>query len=376
MPDAAATSPPTFGATSVVGPGAPATRPARMRDEASPAERRPPFARRPIVGLAVLALVLIVLLVASLMIGSIGTISPRAIWRAIVDGRGSSPQAPIILDRRLPRTVVGLLAGIGLGAAGAVVQAVSRNPLADPGILGVAAGSSFAVAIAVSVFGVTSMLGYVWFALGGALVATVFVYVIGATGPGGLSPARLTLGGVALAAVLSGITRALTVSNPQRFSVMRAWQVGSIELRDRWDLVLPALGVVGIGALLALAITPALNVIALGDDHAASLGANVALTRTVAVIAVTLLAGGASALIGPLSFLGLMVPHVARWLVGPDQRWIIGYTLLLAPSILLLADIVARVVIGHTELPASMVTAVIGAPVLIYLVRRPLASGL
>lgn len=355
-------------------PPAPGTTPADRAE--APRERRPPFERRPVVGITVLIVVLIVLAVVSLVIGSVGSISLRTIWHALADGRGSSPQAPIILDRRLPRTVVGLLAGVGLGVAGAVVQAVSRNPLADPGILGVAAGSSFAVAIAVSFFGVTSMLGYVWFALGGALVATVVVYLIGSTGPGGLSPARLTLGGVALAAVLSGITRALTVSDPQRFSVMRAWQVGSLELRDRWDLVLPALGVVAIGSVLALAITPALNVIALGDDHAVSLGANVMLTRTLAVVAVTLLAGGASALIGPLSFLGLMVPHVARWLVGPDQRWIIAYTLVLAPSLLLFADVIARIVIGHTELPASMVTAAIGAPLLIYLVRRPMATGL
>ena len=323
-----------------------------------------------LVALAVLVLVM----AASLAIGS-RTISPGVVVQALTHGRDGSVDAAVVLDGRLPRTLVGLLAGIGLGVAGAVIQAVTRNPLADPGILGVTSGSAFAVAIAVGVLGVTAPTGYVWFAFGGALVATVVVYLIGSAGSGSASPVQLTLAGVAIGAVLSGITATMLISNPQAFNVMRAWQAGSIADRG-WPVIATVWPFILAGAVLALLITPSLNAVALGDDLASSLGANVLRTRALAVVGVTLLAGGATAMAGPIAFVGLMVPHVARWFVGPDQRWIAAFTLVMAPTLLLVADITGRVIARPGELPVGVVTAFIGAPVLIALVRRQKAMGL
>nr|WP_286219402.1 iron chelate uptake ABC transporter family permease subunit [Paraoerskovia sediminicola] len=323
-----------------------------------------------LVALAVLALVV----VASLAIGSRDI--PLAVVRdVLLGGSGGSTEATVVLDLRLPRTVTGLTAGLALGLAGAIIQAVTRNPLADPGILGVTSGSAFAVALAVGVVGATAPEQYVWFAFGGALAATVIVYVIGSAGRGGGSPARLTLTGVALGAVLGGITTAMVLADPTRFDVMRAWQSGSLADRG-WDGLTTVLPFVLVGVVVALALARPLNAMAMGDDLASSLGANLAVTRTLAVVAVTLLAGGATAIAGPIAFVGLMVPHVARWIVGPDQRWILAYTLVLAPVLLIAADILGRIVARPGEVPAGVVTAFLGAPVLIALVRRSKASGL
>lgn len=327
-----------------------------------------------ILGLIIAVALLAVASIASIAIGSRG-IAPDVVWDTIVGGSRTSTDAIVILDSRLPRTVIAIVAGLSLGVSGALIQAVTRNPLADPGILGVTSGSAFAVAIAVGVLGITSVEGYLWFAFGGALVATVVVYVIGSAGRQGSSPVRLTLTGVALGAVLSGIVSAMLLADPEGFSAMRAWESGSLEGRG-WSGLSPVAPFIAVGVVIAFVIARSLNAIALGDDLASSLGANVALTRTLAVVAVSLLAGGATAIAGPVAFVGLMIPHVARWVVGPDQRWIVAYSIVLAPVLLLVADIVGRVVLSPGELPAGIVTACLGAPVLIVLVRRQKAFGL
>jgi iron complex transport system permease protein len=326
-------------------------------------------------GLAASLVVFVVAVAASIAIGS-RDIPVDLVWQALTGtAPDGSTDAIVVLDARLPRTVIAIAAGLGLGVAGALIQAVTRNPLADPGILGVTSGSAFAVAIAVGVLGVTSVQGYLWFAFAGALVTTVVVYVIGSAGRGGGSPVRLTLAGVALGAVLSGIVSAMLLADPEGFAAMRAWESGSLEGRA-WDAVLPVLPFIAVGAVIALLLSRSLNAVALGDDLAAALGARVAVTRTVAVVAVSLLAGGATAIAGPIAFVGLMIPHVARWIVGPDQRWIIAYSLLLGPVLLLCADVLGRIVLRPGELPAGIVTACLGAPVLIALVRRQRAFGL
>lgn len=205
--------------------------------------------------------------------------------------------AYVVWDLRMPRTVVALAVGVALGLAGALIQALTRNPLADPGILGVNAGAAFFVALGVAVFGVTSIHGYVWFAFVGALVVTVAVYVIGSAGRGGADPVHLTLAGVALGAVLHGIVTAMVLLDPQAFERMVNWNAGSVVGRG-WDVLLPVLPFFIIGLLLAAVAAPALNAIALGDNLAKSLGANVTLTRGIVIVAVTLLAGGAIAKIG------------------------------------------------------------------------------
>lgn len=313
------------------------------------------------------------LLVLSIAIGA-KSIPLNSVWDALVSNTGLG-DAYVIWDMRLPRTVVGLCVGVALGVAGALIQALTRNPLADPGILGVNAGAGFFVAFGVAVFGVTSVSGYVWFAFVGALVVTVAVYLIGSAGRRGADPVQLTLAGVALGAVLSGIVTTMVLLDPRAFDQMRNWNAGSIVGRG-WDILLPVLPFLILGVLLAIISVSSLNVIALGDDLARSLGANITRTRILVIIAVTLLAGGATAIAGPIGFVGLMVPHIARWIVGPDQRWILAYTILIAPCLVLAADILGRIVIRPGEFPVGIVTAFVGAPVLIMLVRRKNASGL
>jgi iron complex transport system permease protein len=277
--------------------------------------------------------------------------------------------AGVVVDQRLPRTVLGLAAGAALGVSGALVQAVTRNPLADPGVLGVTAGASFAAAVAVGVLGASATGGGVWAALLGALAASVLVQLVGASGRGRGSPVQLLLAGLALGAVLAGLTSALRLSDPQAFSALVVWESGNLADRG-WAGLAAVWPLLAAGLAVALALTPALNAVALGDDLAQALGARVWLVRAAAVGAVALLAGGATAAAGPIAFVGLVVPHAVRWAVGPDQRWLVACCAFAAPVLLLLADVVGRVVLRPGELPAGVVTAVLGAPVLVALVRR------
>lgn len=318
-------------------------------------------------------MILMCVLAASVAVGA-RDLPLSEVWSALVD-RQNSDAGTLVWESRLPRTVIGLLAGLGLGVSGALIQAVTRNPLADPGILGVTAGSAFAVAIAVGVLGLTSPSQFQWFAYLGALLTTVLVYLLGSWGGRSANPVHLTLAGVALGAVLSGIVTAIVLADPEGFNAMRAWESGNLADRG-WSGVATIGSFIGIGLLLALALGPSLNAVALGDDFAAALGANVIAIRTVAVIAVTLLAGGATALAGPIAFVGLMVPHFARRFTGPEQRWILAYTLVLAPILLVSADIAGRLTLRPAELPVGIVTAFIGAPVLIYVARRMKVNSL
>lgn len=329
---------------------------------------------RRVLGLVAAIIALILVIAASLAIGA-RDMPLSEVLGAFFAPTGSDDQL-VVLELRLPRTVLGILVGMGLGLAGGLIQALTRNPLADPGILGVNAGASLAITIGVAFFGISSITGYIWFAFAGALVATVGVYVIGSAGRSRtVDPIRLTLAGVAVAAVLTGLTKAILLTNERAFDAFRSWDVGAIAGRD-FDTITAILPFIGIGTVLALALSHSLNAVALGDDLAASLGTSVDRTRVLSIIAVTLLAGAATAAAGPIGFIGLMIPHIARWIVGPDQRWILGYSLVLAPILLLASDVIGRVVMKPGELQVGVVTAFVGAPVLIALVRRKKASGL
>lgn len=316
---------------------------------------------------------LLIVLLVSVAIGS-KDIPLGTVVGALINNTGLG-DAYVIWDMRIPRTAVGFCVGLALGVSGALIQALTRNPLADPGILGVSAGAEFFVALGIAVFGVTYIGGYVWFALVGALVVTIAVYLIGSAGRGGVDPVQLTLAGVALSAVLSGIVSGMVLNDPKSFDQMRGWYAGSIVDRG-WDILLPVLPFLAVGVLFAVLAVGPLNAIALGDDLAQSLGAHVIRTRVIVVIAVTLLAGGATAIAGPIGFVGLMVPHIARWFTGPDQRWIFAFTLILAPALVLVSDIIGRLVMRPGELPVGIVVAFVGALVLIVLVRRAKVSAL
>ncbi|MDH6269599.1 iron complex transport system permease protein [Rhizobium sp. SG_E_25_P2] len=293
---------------------------------------------------------------------------------------GGSVDHIVIVDYRLPRTLLALLCGAGFGVAGALIQAATRNPLADPGILGVNAGAAFFVTLAVGLFGFPSIHAYLWFALLGAVLVTLAVYGLGMAGGGmagrgGASPVRLVLAGVALSAVLGGISSSITLLNPQAFDAMRQWAIGSVAGRDM-DVVVAITPFIGIGLVIALSSAGSLNVVALGEDLARALGAGLVRTRILTLVAVTLLAGASTAACGPIGFIGLMAPHVVRWFTGPDQRLIIPMTMIYAPVLMLCADIAGRLVLHPGELEAGVVTAFLGAPVLIALSRRRQAGGL
>ncbi|UVY84109.1 iron chelate uptake ABC transporter family permease subunit [Brachybacterium sp. NBEC-018] len=325
-------------------------------------------------GLLLAVIALLAITVASIAVGARG-IGLSTILDALFAFDPELDEHLMIRELRVPRTVVGLVVGPALGLCGALIQAFTRNPLADPGILGVNAGATFAVTLAVGLLGLTSPLGYIWFALAGAGAVTVLVALLGSIGGGRATPAKMTLAGVALSAVLGGLTSAIVLADREAFDDLRFWGVGSIGGRQL-DVVLSFAPLIAAGVVIALAVARPLNALALGDELAASLGVRIGLVRGAVILAVTLLAGTATALAGPIGFLGLMVPHAVRWIVGPDQRWILAYTLVLAPALLLLADVLGRLILPSGELRVGLVTAVVGAPVLLLLARRRTVSGL
>ncbi|WP_425645291.1 iron chelate uptake ABC transporter family permease subunit [Agrobacterium leguminum] len=317
---------------------------------------------------------LVAVSLASLLVGA-RPITVSTVLDALFAYDGGSAEHIIVRDYRLPRTLLSVLCGAAFGVSGALIQAATRNPLADPGILGVNAGAAFFVTLAVGLFGFHSIDAYLWFAFLGAILVTLAVYALGAAGRDGATPVRLVLAGVALSAVLGGIGSAITLLDPQAFDSMRFWSIGSVAGRDM-EIVATVFPPIGIGLVIALIAARPLNAVALGDDLARSLGASIVRARFVTLVAVTLLAGAGTAAAGPIGFVGLMVPHVVRWFTGPDQRWIIPMTMIYAPVLLLTADIAGRLILFPGELEAGIVTAFIGAPVLILLARRKKASGL
>ncbi|MBG0832353.1 iron ABC transporter permease [Planomonospora sp. ID67723] len=291
------------------------------------------------------------------------------VWHGLTDPSGSENDI-VVQSLRVPRTVIGVMAGIALGVAGALMQGHTRNPLADPGLLGVTQGAAFAMVLSIMVLGVTGLYGYIWFGLAGALIASVGVFALGmAGGRGGPTPVTLALAGTAVSAFLYALTSTMVLMDEQAMDVFRFWQAGSIAARGS-DVAWQVLPFIAAGLLLALVNAPALNALSLGEDVARALGQNVTLIRTVGVAAITLLSGASVAACGALSFLGLMVPHLARPLSGPDHRWLLPYSGLMGACALLLADVVGRVVARPGELEVGVVLALMGAPFFVALVRR------
>jgi iron complex transport system permease protein len=274
----------------------------------------------------------------------------------------------VALQLRVPRTILGILVGAALGLAGAILQGLTRNPLADPGIMGINAGAATAVVLAITVLGVGSVSGYIWFAFAGAVLATALVYVIGSLGREGATPVKMALAGAAVTAGLTSLTTGMMMTDVEVLDQLRFWQVGS--LAGRYAPIVEGIApflVVGIvGALLC---GRALNGLALGDDTARALGLRVGRTRVLLLGLVALLCGAGTAACGPIVFVGLVVPHVARLVCGPDYRWILPYSMLLGPVLLLGADIIGRVAGSPGELQVGVVMGVLGAPFFVALVR-------
>ncbi|MFU2167126.1 Fe(3+)-siderophore ABC transporter permease [Lelliottia nimipressuralis] len=320
----------------------------------------------------VLLLLLILAVALSLLVGAKPL--PASTIVDALSGTCQRADCIIVLDARLPRTLAGLLAGAALGLAGALMQTLTRNPLADPGILGVNAGASFAIVLGAALFGFSSPGEQLLMAFCGALAASLLVAFTGSQGGGQLSPVRLTLAGVALGAILEGLSSGIALLNPDVWDQLRFWQAGSLDIRTLQTLKVVTLPVL-IAAAIALFSSRALNSLSLGTDTATALGSRVARTQLLGLLAITVLCGSATAVVGPIAFIGLMMPHMARWIVGSDHRWLLPVTLLATPTLLLFADILGRVLVPG-ELRVSVVSAFIGAPVLIFLVRRQRGGAL
>ncbi|MEO3801006.1 iron ABC transporter permease [Nonomuraea sp. B1E8] len=318
--------------------------------------------------LSVLVATVLVAVVLSVTVGS-KSVPLADAWHALTAPTGTENDI-VIRALRVPRTVLGVLAGVALGVAGALMQGHTRNPLADPGLLGVTQGAAFAMVSSIVLLGVSSLLGYIWFGLAGALVASVAVFALGMTGgKGSPTPVTLALAGTAVSAFLYALTSAIVLLDEQAMDVFRFWQAGSIAARGA-DVVWQVLPFILVGLMLAAVNAPGLNALSLGEDVARSLGQNIPVTRAVGVAAVTLLSGASVAACGSLAFVGLIVPHLVRPLSGTDHRWLLPYSGLVGAALLLLADVIGRVVAPPGELEVGVVLALLGAPFFVALVRR------
>lgn len=323
-------------------------------------------------GLALLTAVLAGVALLSLRIGSVSMDTTTAI-EAFTAFDGSNEHL-IVRSLRLPRTVIGLAVGAALAVAGTIMQAVTRNALASPAILGINAGASFAIVTAVFLLGVVTPLGYVWFAFAGALATAVLVYVLGSVGPSGADPIKLVLAGAVVTALLNSWISAVLVMNQRTLDEVRFWLAGSLAGRDV-DILVAVSPFLIVGLVGSVAMGRQLNALSLGEDTAAALGQRTGLVRVAATVIVVLLAGTSVAAAGPIGFIGLAVPHIVRTAVGADYRWILAYSAVGGPVMLLAADVLGRIVARPSEIQVGIVTAVVGAPVLIHLVRqRRLAS--
>lgn len=321
-----------------------------------------------LIGILVCLVVLTLVAMLSIVVGT-RTMAIDAVWNAFANFDPTNNDHIVVQSLRVPRTLLGIEVGLALGLAGAVIQGVVRNPLADPGILGVSAGASLSVVLAIYFLGISSLIGYVWFGFAGAALAAVLVYAVGSIGAGGATPVKLTLAGAAMSAFFASIATAIMLVDLSTLDQFRFWVVGSLSGRDM-SVVVQVAPFILIGAVMALASGRLLNALALGDDLARSLGQKVGRSRMFAALAVVLLVGGATAAAGPIAFIGLIVPHVARAFTGPDYRWVLPYSAVLAAILLLGCDVLGRVIARPGEVQASVVAALIGVPFFIALVRR------
>lgn len=324
--------------------------------------------RRRTRGLVFLLVLLVALLPVSVAVGTL-TIPIDVTWDAIISFNPDSPAHLLVRHNRIPRTLLAILVGGALGVAGLIMQALTRNPLADPGILGINAGAAVAVAAAISVFGITGAAGYMWFGLAGAVLAGIAVYLLGGVRRG-TDPIQLVLSGTALSIVLLAITQILIINSPDEvYNLFRAWVAGSIQGRG-YETLWPVGALVFAGLVVAAALPRALDVAALGEDLGKSLGVSTSRVWVLSAASVVLLAGGATAGAGPLIFVGLAAPHLARAITGPDHRWATPYAFLVAADLVLLADILGRTLAPPGEVGVGIMVAMLGGPFFVLLVRR------
>jgi iron complex transport system permease protein len=318
-------------------------------------------------GLVVSAVVLFFCMLASVRFGA-AQIGTAEVIGAFTDYDPNSEADLIIRTLRVPRAVIAALVGASLAVAGAIMQGLTRNPLADPGILGIEAGAALAVVGAVFLLGVSSLSTYALFAFVGGGITAGFVYGLGSLGRGGMTPMKLTIAGAAFAALLSSLTTAMLILNQQTLEQIRFWLAGSVAGRDL-NLLVQVLPYIAFGLVLCLALSRQITTLSLGDDVAAGLGQRTGWVKAFAAVGVVLLAGSAVSIAGPIGFVGLVIPHIVRFFVGVDYRWILPYCIFFGAILLVSADIAARLVLRPQEIPIGIMTAFVGAPFFIYLAR-------
>lgn len=314
---------------------------------------------------AVLLLIVVALACLSVFVGA-RDVSPGAVWDALTGSRHGF-DLTAVTGYRVPRAILAILVGAALGVSGLLIQRLMSNPLGDPQILGVNAGASLAIVV-MGLFGLTAIWAYVWFAFAGAIIAMAIVYALGTAGRGPLTPLRVTMAGIAVTAVLTGLVRGVALMWPHTFDNMRIWEVGSVTGRDLSVAAWVAPFIV-VGIVVAFGIAHAVDVIGMGDEMATALGVRVGRIRVIALVAATLLAGAATAAAGPIGFVGLMVPHAIRLTLGVTGRWAVAFAVLGGALVVLAADIVARL-FNEDAMPVGIVTAFVGAPILILLIRN------
>ncbi|MEU8664643.1 FecCD family ABC transporter permease, partial [Actinoplanes philippinensis] len=315
--------------------------------------------------LAVLA-ILVLIMLASVAFGS-RVVGLDDITAALGGADDTLDQAAVV--KRIPRTVLAALVGAALALSGTVMQGVTRNPLADPGILGVNMGAMLAIAVGMVTVGLYTATAYIWFAIAGAAVSTLFVYAVGSLGRGGATPLKIALAGAATSAALASTVTAVVLPRGDIAENFQSWQVGGVGGAG-WASIGQVLPFLIAGLVVCLLCARALNSLALGDELAAGLGERVVLVRAVAALGSVVLCGAATAVAGPIAFVGLIVPHLCRLLVGLDHRWLLPFATLAGAALLTAADVIGRVVSRPDEIEAGIITALIGAPFFIYIVRR------
>jgi iron complex transport system permease protein len=320
-----------------------------------------------LLGLLVSAALLGAALMSSIAFGA-ADIAPADVWQALVAFDPDSTEHLIIQTLRIPRAAVAALVGASLAVAGALMQGLTRNPLADTGILGIETGAALGVVAAVFFLKINSLSLYALFAFAGAALTAAAVYTLGSLGRGGSTPLKVTIAGAALSALLISLTTGILIFNQRTLEEVRFWLAGSVAGRDL-DLLVQAAPYLLIGLTLALALGRQITTIALGDDVAKGLGQRTGSVKALTAVATVLLAGGAVAVAGPIGFVGLVVPHAVRFFVGVDYRWVLPYAALVGALFLVLSDVLARLILRPTELPVGIMTALLGGPFFVYLVR-------
>ncbi len=325
------------------------------------------------IGLVISLLILGLCVFLSLTFGA-RTVSVNEVIGVIFNHQIENMNQQVIVER-IPRTIFGILAGMALAVSGALMQAITRNPIADPSILGVNTGAALSVVVGIAFFSISSLQHYILFAMIGAGITSVFVYFVGSLGMGGATPIKLALAGAATSAALSSLLSAVLLPSTQVMNAFRFWQVGSISGAD-WQSIIGFLPILGGGLILAFGLAPFLDVLALGDEMATGLGVNTSLIRLLGAISGVALCAGTTAIAGPIGFIGLMVPHAVRMIFGSSLKTLLPLSAISGANLLLLSDVIGRLLGRPGELEVGIVTAFIGAPILIMIARKAKVKAL